>query len=191
LFELRVLSGVQLVFFYLVDIRKVGAHEAGYLTAAQWIAAAIGSTLGGFLCDSFAKKLGPRWGYRVTPIPSLILTAVFLLIGALSTNPYLSVGFFCLSFGCQQLTEGSFWAAIASITGRHTSIAGGLLNTGGNAVGGVGALLVPVLAQQFGWVVAISSGCIFAMVGALLWFVIRADEPIIDSGLKSAIPNAG
>src|SRR6185295_18681853 len=76
--------------FYLVDIRKVGQHEAGYLTAAQWIAAAIGATLGGFLCDSFAKKLGPRWGYRVTPIPRLILTAIFLLIGAVSTNPYLS-----------------------------------------------------------------------------------------------------
>lgn len=178
LFELRVLSCVQLVFFYLVDIRKVGEHEAGYLTAAQWIAAAIGSTLGGYLCDSFAKKLGPRWGYRLTPIPSLILTAVFLLIGAVSTNHYLAVGFFCLSFGCQQLTEGSFWAAIASIAGKHTSVAGGLLNTGGNAIGGVGALLVPVLAQQFGWVVAISSGCAFAFIAALLWFMIRADEQI-------------
>lgn len=178
LFELRLLSGVQLVFFYLVDVRKVGQHEAGYLTAAQWIAAAIGATLGGYLCDRFAKRLGARWGYRVTPIPSLILTAVFLQIGALSTNPYLSVGFFCLSFGCQQLTEGSFWAAIASVAGRHTSVAAGLLNTGGNAVGGVGALLVPMLAKEFGWVVAISSGCVFAMIAALLWFFIRADEPI-------------
>src|SRR5262245_42839806 len=170
------------IFIYLVDIRKVGQHEAGYLTAAQWIAAAIGSTLGGFLCDFFAKKLGPRWGYRIVPIPSLILTAVFLLIGAISTNPYLSVGFFCLSFGCQQLTEGSFWAAIASIAGRHTSIAGGLLNTGGNAVGGVGALLVPVLAKYFGWTAAISSGVFFAVVAALLWFLINADEPIGERG---------
>ena len=187
LFELCVLSGVQLVFFYLVDIRKVGEHEAGYLTAAQWIAAAIGATLGGFLCDYFAKRIGARWGYRITPIVSLILTALFLQIGAVSPNPYFSVAFFCLSFGCQQLTEGSFWAAIASIAGRHTSVAGGLLNTGGNAVGGVGALLVPVLAKQFGWVVAISSGCVFALVAALLWFVIKADEVIKESGIQSVI----
>jgi len=177
------------IFIYLVEIRKVGQHEAGYLTAAQWIAAAIGATLGGFLCDYFAKKIGPRWGYRVIPIPSLILTAVFLLIGAISLNPYVSVGFFCLSFGCQQLTEGSFWAAIASIAGRHTSVAGGLLNTGGNTIGGVGALLVPVLAKYFGWTVAISSGVLFAIVAALLWFLIKADEQIGERGLKSAVPN--
>jgi len=177
------------IFIYLVEIRKVGQHEAGYLTAAQWIAAAIGATLGGFLCDYFAKKIGPRWGYRVIPIPSLILTAVFLLIGAISLNPYVSVGFFCLSFGCQQLAEGSFWAAIASIAGRHTSIAGGLLNTGGNTIGGVGALLVPVLAKYFGWTVAISSGVLFAIVAALLWFLIKADEQIGERGLKSAVPN--
>jgi ACS family glucarate transporter-like MFS transporter len=176
------------IFIYLVDIRKVGQHEAGYLTAAQWIAAAIGATLGGFLCDYFARKVGPRWGYRIIPIPSLILTAVFLFFGAISSNPYLSVGFFCLSFGCQQLTEGSFWAAIASIAGRHTSVAGGLLNTGGNAVGGVGALLVPVLAKHFGWTAAIASGAVFAIVAALLWFVIKADEPIRERGLNSALP---
>jgi nitrate/nitrite transporter NarK len=118
---------------------------------------------------------------------SLILTALFLQIGAVSPNPYLSVAFFCLSFGCQQLTEGSFWAATASIAGRHTSAASGLLNTGGNAVGGVGALLVPVLANQFGWVVAISSGCVFALIAALLWFVIKADEVIKERGIKSVV----
>lgn len=178
LFELYFLSCVQLVFFYLVDIRKVGHHEAGYLTAAQWIAAAIGATLGGYLCDHFAKKLGPRWGYRLVPIPTLILAGLFLLFGAVAKNSYLAVGFFSLSFGFQQLTEGSYWAAIASVAGRHTSVAGGLINTGGNAIGGVGALLVPILAERFGWVVAISSGCVFAMIAALLWFVIKADEVI-------------
>lgn len=139
---------------------------------------AVGATLGGFLCDRFAKKLGPRWGYRVLPIPSLIVAAIFLLTGALTTNPYLSVGFLSLSFGCTQLTEGSYWAAIASVSGRHACVAGGLLNTGGNAVGGVGALLVPITAGFFGWVVAISTGCIFSLVAAVLWFLIRADVPM-------------
>lgn len=165
-------------FIYLVNVRKVGPQEAGILTAAQWIAAAIGATLGGFLCDRFAKSRGARWGYRLVPIPSLIFAGIFLVAGAASKNSYLAVTFFSLSFGFQQLTEGSYWAAIASVAGRHTSVAGGLINTGGNAIGGVGALLVPVLAAQFGWVVAISSGCVFAVIAALLWFVVRADEQI-------------
>ena len=50
--------------------------------------------------------------------------------------------------------------------------------TGGNVVGGIGALLVPVTAAAFGWVIAVSSGAIFAVIGALLWLGVRADRSL-------------
>lgn len=168
-------------FFYLVDVRGASDQEAAIFTSAQWIVGAVGATVGGFLCDSLALKLGARWGYRALPVPSLILSGVFLLLGANTVEPTLAVILLSISFGCTQLTEGSFWAAIASVSGRHTAAASGVLNTGGNVVNGVAALMVPILANSFGWVIAVGSGAVFAFVGAGLWFLVRADRPMLVS----------
>ena len=61
----------------------------------------------------------------------------------------LAVVLLSLSFGCTQLTEGAYWAATISVAGKHASAAAGILNTGGNVVGGIGALLVPITAEAF------------------------------------------
>jgi ACS family glucarate transporter-like MFS transporter len=81
-----------------------------------------------------------------------------------------------LSFGCTQLTEGAYWAAAISVAGKHASAAAGVLNTGGNVVGGIGALLVPITAEAFGWVPALATGSVFAIIGAVLWLFVRADK---------------
>jgi hypothetical protein len=57
------------------------------------------------------------------------------------------------------------------------------MNTGGNLVGVIGALLVPLVAHSFasssvGWVIALSTGALFALTGAVLWTWIRADIPM-------------
>ena len=165
-------------FFYLVDVRHVADHQAGIFTSAQWIAGAVGATLGGFLCDWFAKKYGRRRGFRMVPIPSMILAAITLFLGSAESSSSMAVAYFSISFACTQLTEGSFWAAIASVSGKHASSAGGVLNTGGNAVGGIGAILVPVTAEAFGWTAAVNTGALFAVAAALIWLWIRADEPM-------------
>ncbi len=167
-------------FFYLVDVRRFGDEQAGYFTSAQWIVGAIGATLGGFLCDYFVKRYGARKGHRIVPIPSMILGAFFLLIGSVESNSFLAVAMLSLSFGCTQLTEGSYWSGIASVAGKHASAAGGVLNTGGNAVGGIGAVLVPVTAEMFGWPAAMITGSFFAIAAAVLWFFIRADVPMVE-----------
>jgi ACS family glucarate transporter-like MFS transporter len=115
----------------------------------------------------------------------LILAGIFIFIGALVQNSYLAVGFLSLSFACTQITDGSFWAATASIAGKNAGTASGLLNTGGNVVGGIGAVLVPIIAKYFGWTVAIASGSVFALIAAVLWFFIRADVPMIEGETKS------
>lgn len=167
-------------FFYLVDVRHFEQEQAGYFTSAQWIVGAIGGTLGGFLCDYFVRKYGPRKGHRMVPIPSMILGALFLLLGSMESRSVLAVAMLSISFGCTQLTEGAYWSATASVAGKHASAAGGVLNTGGNAVGGIGAVLVPVTAQMFGWPAAMVTGSIFALAAALLWFFIRADVPMVE-----------
>ena len=73
------------------------------------------------------------------------------------------------------------WVATMGVAGRHSQVATGVLNTGGNIPGVVGGLMVPAIAGWLGWPAAIASGSVFALAGALLWVFIRADEPMVDT----------
>jgi predicted MFS family arabinose efflux permease len=95
--------------------------------------------------------------------------------GTLSTDPVLSVVLLSLSFACVQFVDGTYWAATMRIAGKQSQSATGMLNTGGNISGGVGALLVPLLAGAFGWTTAVASGAVLSVLAATLWFGIRAD----------------
>ncbi len=163
-------------YIYLVDVRGFKALEGGFLAAAPWIAGAIAATAGGALCDRLCVRIGPRWGCRLPAVVGLSLVSVLLLGGAMADDPYTAVVLLSLCFGCTQLTEGAFWYAGINIAGRNSASACGIMNTGGNAVGGVGALLIPVIAEHVGWIPALASGSVFAITGVVLWLFIRADE---------------
>jgi ACS family glucarate transporter-like MFS transporter len=163
-------------FIYLIDVRKFEILEGGFYAAAPWIVGAVAASAGGLWCDRLCKRVGPRWGYRIPGIVGLSLVAVLLFLGATAKDPLLAVVLLSLSFGCTQLTEGAYWAAAISVAGKHASAAAGVLNTGGNVVGGIGALLVPITAEAFGWVPALATGSVFAIIGAVLWLFVRADK---------------
>lgn len=165
-------------FIYLVDVREFAILEGGYLASAPWMVGALAASIGGLLCDRLCQRIGPRWGCRIPGIVGLSLAAGLLFLGATAKNPYLAVVYLSLSFGATQLTEGAYWAAAIYVAGTQASSATGVMNTGGNAVGGIGALLVPITAQAFGWVVALATGSLFALVGVGLWWLVRADRPI-------------
>jgi hypothetical protein len=59
------------------------------------------------------------------------------------------------------------------------------MNTGGNVAGGIGALLVPITAEAFGWVAALATGSVFALIGVGLWLFVRADKPMALSSGKA------
>ena len=163
-------------FIYLVDVREFGILEGGFYAAAPWMVGGVAASVGGLWCDRLCKRVGPRWGCRVPGIVGLSLVAGLLFLGATADNPYLAVALLSLSFGCTQLTEGAYWAATISVAGKHASAAAGVLNTGGNVVGGIGALLVPITAEAFGWVPALATGSVFAIIGVALWLFVRADK---------------
>ena len=169
------------LYIYLVQSRGFAMLEGGYYAAAPWITGAVGATVGGYACDRLAKGIGPRWGYAALPILGLLLGAFLILAAAWAHDPVVAVVYLSLCLGCQQLTEGAFWAATIAVGGRRSCAAGGVLNTGGNVVGGLGALLVPVTVEAFGWPAALVTTSGFALVGAALWLVIRADRPLATS----------
>ncbi len=167
-------------FYYLVTIREFGTQEAGYLTSSQWVCGAIGAASGGWVCDKLCDRLGLRWGCRWPAIVGMLLSALFLIAGAVISDPYIAMFMFVFCFLFNQLTEGPYWATSVAIGGRYAGTAGGVMNTGGNISGILGALIVPFSADLFGWTFAIATGGIFAIIGAGLWFFIRADHPLTE-----------
>ena len=165
-------------FFYLVDVKNFSATDAGILTAAQWVFGAVGATAGGLLCDFLVRRLGLRLGPRWLVMTGLILSGIFLYVGAVSDSVTITVVMLCISFACNQLTEAPIWVATMAVSGRHAPIATGILNTGANIPGVLGGVMVPLTAGLLGWPAAMATGSIFAIFGALLWLFIRADEPM-------------
>ncbi len=161
--------------YYLTEIRHVPLTLAGYFTAAQWMLGALAAIAGGFACDRLSARYGSRVGCRLTAISGLLVSAPLLVAGTLSTAPVMSVVLLSLSFGCVQFVDSSFWAATMRISGLQSQSATGMLNTGGNIAGGVGAVLVPLIAGSFGWTIAVASGAVFALASAVLWLGVRAD----------------
>jgi len=172
-------------FIYLVDVRGFEILKGGAFAAAPWMVGAVAASVGGLWCDRLCRRIGPRWGCRIPGMVGLSLSASLLFLGATARNPYFAVVFLACSFGCTQLTEGAFWAAAIFVSGKHASAATGVMNTGGNVVGGIGALLVPITAEACGWVPALATGSVFALIGVGLWLFVRADRPMALGGKKS------
>ena len=164
-------------FHYLVNILGFGIIESGMLAAAPWVLGAAAATVGGWVCDALCRRLGPKLGCRVPAMSGLIGTAIFLYLGLYSSSPYVAVGLLSLCYACTQFAEGSFWSAQIHLAGPYSAPACGLMNTGGSISGILVGPLMPFLALKVGWIAALSTGSIVALIGAFLWLFIRVDKP--------------
>jgi sugar phosphate permease len=165
-------------FYYLVSVRGIAAQEAGFLTSAQWIGAGAGAALGGWFCDRQCRTMGLRWGCRIPIVIGMVMSAALLIGVAVTPNAYVAAGMLGLCFFFNQTCEGAYWASSIAIGGRHAGAAGGLMNTGGNGMGFVNAILLSTVAEYFGWTMAIAIGAGFALVGAGLVLLVRADQTV-------------
>jgi len=166
------------LFIYLVDSRGFKILEGGFYAAAPGITGAVGATAGGILADVWSKRWGIRRGTRTAAILGLLLSAVLIVAAAMARDPVTAVVFLSLCLAGQQFAEGAFWAATISASGPHASAGCGVLNTGGNVVGGIGALMVPLTVKFLGWPIALATGSVFAIVAALLWFFIKPENAL-------------
>lgn len=102
----------------------------------------------------------------------------------------LTASYFCSNFVFYSTFSWFFYYAVtvrnfdAGTAGYVTSsqwiagAAGGVLNTGANAMGVVNALLVPWIATTFSWQAAIGSGAIFSILALVLLMLVRPDETV-------------
>jgi MFS transporter, ACS family, glucarate transporter len=167
----------QWLFTYLVEERHFSLLEGGVLYALPFVVGAVLATVGGLICDTLCRRIGPRWGCRAIGVVGMGMVAWLLLAGAEAANPYVAVGLLALCYGFTQFTEGAYWSGTIFVARDQAAAAGGVLNTGGNLPG----FLAPVvgwMVDQLGWLPTLASGTVFALLSATLWFFIRVDHPI-------------
>ena len=169
------------LFIYLVETRGFRLLEGGFYAAAPWITGAVGAVLGGWICDRMWKRLGARLGCRIPGAVAMALCGAFLIGAAAAPNPLLAVLLLALCLGAQQFVDPIYWAAAIAMSGRRSAAACGVLNTGGNIVGGIGALVVPLTVRSFGWTAALATGSLFGLAAAVLWLVTKPDEELGDA----------
>jgi MFS transporter, ACS family, glucarate transporter len=164
-------------FFYLTDVRQFSAQVSGWFTGLQWGIGAVAALAGGMICERLIRRWGVLAGTRATAVGGLVCCAGLLVAGAAADHVVFAVLLLCLSFGCVLLVDTAYWVAAMAAGGPHAPTATGLMNTGGNVVGALGAVSVPLIAGTFGWFAAVASGAVFALVAAAIWFAVRLPAP--------------
>jgi len=160
---------------YLVESRELTLLQGGWYAAAPWITGAVGALVGGAVTDQLTRRHGPTRGSRMPGLLSLAGAGVLILLVPAAPGALSAVVLLSLCLGLQQFSDPIYWAATTAVAGRDAGSACGVLNTGGNVVGGIGALLVPVTVAALGWPAALGTAAGFALLGAALWLWIRAD----------------
>jgi sugar phosphate permease len=167
---------MQWSFLYLVQERHFTLLASGWLAPIPLLFGALCASVGGLLCDAACARLGARWGFRILPLVTLPLSALLLLVAARVDNPYAAVAALAGCFGCVQMTEAPFWAAIFWVTRERASAGTGILNMGGNIGGMVGTVIVAKLTDAHDWPAALATGVGFALASAALWLLVDAER---------------
>jgi ACS family glucarate transporter-like MFS transporter len=165
------------LFLYLIESRGLKLLQGGWYAAVPWMAGAVGAVAGGWLCDRWWRRIGPRRACSLLGAAGVATSGVLLYAAGQAPHAIAAVALLSLCLAAEQFTDAIYWAAGIALAGRNASAACGLLNTGGNLSGGLAGLLVPILVDRLGWPAALASGSLFAFAAAGLWLITAVERP--------------
>src|SRR5262245_15182891 len=142
---------VQYMFFYWVEyyftkelkLPPADSREAAFIIT---MAMAVGMAAGGWVSDAACRRFGLRWGCRLVAFVGMGFSALFCLLGVVTSDQKQVVWFFSLSLGAMGLCEAIYWTTAPVLETRRAGLACALMNTGGNGVG----MLAPVVTPWLG-----------------------------------------
>ncbi len=157
------------IYYYLVEIRKMGLRESALGTTALFVAWVILMPLGGWVADRLNSRLGKPAGFRAVGTGGVVLSSLCLFAGAWVENVTLAVGLMSLSLGFCAAADIVYWAAAIDASGEDAGAGCGIMNAGGNLGGFFAPIVTPWLAQMFGWTTGLYFGGLLALATVLVW----------------------
>ncbi len=171
-------------FTYLAKVRGLNLKSSAFYTTLPFIAMAICSPLGGAISDKLVARYGQRVGRCVMPVFGLVLSAIFLVLGARSAEPRIAGVVLAGGAGALYLSQSSFWAVTASISRGSSGMVSGFMNTGNQLGGMLTAQLTPIIALRWNWSRPFFVAAGFAIVGAAAWLFIDPARTLKPEGLS-------
>jgi ACS family glucarate transporter-like MFS transporter len=165
-------------YLYLINVRGFSEIRGGFLTAGPFIGVTIFSPLGGWISDALVRRRGRTSGRRTGAIFGFVSSAICIAAGASTTHPYLAVALLSLGDGFLYFSGSSSLATIIDIGGPHAGVTYGVVVSAIQLGGVVAPTLTPLLAQRFGWQVAIYVVAGLSVVASTLWSRIDAAQVI-------------
>ncbi|WP_250517782.1 MFS transporter [Caballeronia sp. INDeC2] len=152
LFKHRTLWGMMLGFFcfnlanyffitwfpsYLIQAHGFSLKALGTLGMLPGLAAIPAGWLGGYVSDMLFRRGWSLTAARKTCMVAGMLTSSAITMSAFTSNIYLVMTFFCISYGSLAFTGASIWALPADVapTKRHVASIGGIQNFASNLAG--------------------------------------------------------
>lgn len=166
-------------YLYLVNVRGFSQISGGFFTSLPFLAIAVFTPAGGLLSDVLAHRWGKTLGRRLTGIAGLLLSAVSIAIGARAENPYMAVVSLSLGDGLLNSVYAPVIGAIVDVAGPYSGVTYGFSFTMTQIGGVLAPTVTPLLAQRFGWTVALYVMPALAVLGSLAWLGIDAAKPLV------------
>ncbi len=164
------------LFKYLVDVRHLSIVNSGWANSLPWITASMMVPAFGFLSTRYSDKVGFLIGRRRIASGCLLAAALLLFVGAQAADITIAIGAIALSVGLLFSTESSYFSTAIEIAGRDAGAASGLMNLAGNLGGVAAASAVPLLVLHYGWLTALLSGSLLAVLAAVAWYGLRVSQ---------------
>ncbi len=161
------------LFKYLVDVRHLSIINSGWANSLPWIVASIAVPIFGYISSRASSRVGPLQARRLVAVGCLTVSALLMSVGANAHNIGLALGAISFCVALLFSTESSYWSVAIELAQEQAGAASGLMNFAGNLGGVFSTILVPVIVLHFGWLYALSSGSLFALCAAVLWYVIK------------------
>ncbi len=164
-------------FIYMAQVRGLNLKASALVSMIPFIAMTICCLAGGLISDALSKRLGLRRGRCGIAVVSFVLTAIFLVIGSHVRGPYAASIILAGGAGALYLSQSSFWAVSADISGTRSGVISGVMNMGCQIGGAVTASLTPYIAGRIGWSAAFVFAAALASVGGALWLLVDPSRP--------------
>ncbi len=165
-------------FLYLAQARGFDLKASAYYTMLPFVCMTIFSLVGGALSDHLTRKVSLRVGRCMLASGSLLLTALFLILGSRAHGPQLAAMLLAIGAGSLYLSQSSFWSASVDIAGRRSGVFASLVNMSGQIGGAITASLTPWLAQRFNWRMPFTVAAGLALIGALSWLIVHPERAL-------------
>ncbi len=165
-------------FLYMAQVRGFDLRSSARYTMLPFLSMTVGCLAGGILSDKLTERYGLRVGRCMLAAASMVVTALFLIIGSQTGSPHLAGLILACGAGALYVSQSSYWSTSADIAGDNSGIFSSMMNMGGQIGGAVTASLTPWIAQRYGWTTSFAIAASLALISAACWLTVHPERPL-------------